>query len=71
MVRDKGYVQILKNTPFALSPAQASASSVAGTGTYEEAMQPHVHFVKKSSANVKRYYDVACSVIAGFGKRRG
>ena len=50
--------------------APDSTSSFAGTVTYEEAMQPHVNYVKKSSANLKQYYTVACSVVSGFGKRR-
>lgn len=50
--------------------APASESSFVGTVSYEEAMQPHVNYVKKSSANLKQYYAVACSVVSGFGKRR-
>lgn len=49
----------------------ASESSFVETVSYEEAMQPHVNYVKKSSANLKQYYAVACSVVSGFGKRRG
>ena len=39
--------------------------------SYEEAMQPHVSFVKKNADNVKRYYDVACAVVSGFGITAG
>ena len=53
------------------SSVPASESSFVGTVSYEEAMQPHVNYVKKSSANLKQYYAVACSVVSGFGKRRG
>ena len=53
------------------SSALASGSSFVGTVSYEEAMQPHVNYVKKSSANLNQYYAVACSVVSGFGKRRG
>ena len=56
---------------YALLSAQALAASFVGGVAYEDAMQPHVNFVKRSSANVKRYYDVANAVIAGFGKQRG
>ncbi len=52
------------------SSVPASESSFVGTVSYEEAMQPHVNYVKKSSANLKQYYAVACSVVSGFGKRR-
>lgn len=50
--------------------AQGSDAAFAGNVTYGEAMQPHVDFVKKTSDHVKRYYDIACSVISGFGKKR-
>ena len=52
------------------SSVPASESSFVETVSYEEAMQPHVNYVKKSSANLKQYYAVACSVVSGFGKRR-
>jgi flavin-dependent dehydrogenase len=55
---------------YALLSAQALAAAFAGNVTYEEAMQPHVNFVKKNSKNVKQYYDIACSVISGLGKKR-
>ena len=53
------------------SSAPVLAPSFVGPVSYEELMQPHVRYVKKSSANLKQYYAVACSVIAGLGKRRG
>ena len=53
---------------YALLSAQALASEFAGKITYEEAMKPHLDFVKKNSKNVKQYYAAACSVISGFGK---
>ena len=53
------------------SPVPVLAPSFVGPVSYEELMQPHVRYVKKSSANLKQYYAVACSVIAGLGKRRG
>lgn len=51
--------------------SSAASEKQAANCAYEEAMQPHVRFVKKSSDNVKQYYYVAYSAISGFGKRRG
>lgn len=51
-------------------PGQASSSSFTGKTAYEQAMQPHVNFIKKNSDNVKQYYAAACAVVSGFGKKR-
>ena len=45
-------------------PGQASSSSFTGKTAYEQAMLPHVNFIKKNSDNVKQYYAAACAVVS-------
>lgn len=54
---------------YALLSAQALAKSITGGPPYEEAMKPHLAFIKKNAENVEKYYRVAWSVIDSFGKR--
>ena len=70
-IRETEYLVIGAGNQPDSSSVPASESSFVETVSYEEAMQPHVNYVKKSSANLKQYYAVACSVVSGFGKRRG
>ena len=56
------------------SAAQLSGNAVnaacSGKVSYEDAMRPHLAFIKKNVDNVGLYYRVACNVVERFGKKR-